>query len=249
MVHTLIRAAYNHKEKLEIECPDSQEWVEVYCQHGHYDNQNDYITVTKELSEWMKQSIFVSYYKFGDIYFVKLNSIDTDNTLNKISLEVFNERLNKDFAEYVGMCYDKYYRISYLIKLKQFNKWGELECDFLNYSVLSGQTNETIEINKGVHLNFIHENSYGSTYICRYSKSDKYKIFWNTLLSRYLAKLGVNFTNEYVDKNLDLDTAYNIGQKLPEINVETIVDQVVFNRPSSFEKMLKEIYNFLGLNE
>lgn len=239
---TLNKTFYKSIDQVDFYIPEGVSFARtspVYC---HKDGQVDMITII-ECSEQDEENLnnvnkWLSFERIDKYLIIKLLSVDDSEDIPRCSIKELNNKY--DLSEYFLVELDPDYRLVYIGKIKGIDNSENILIDLVEVygHSYSEKFHKTINFNYSLPMDRLQ--SYSSHYSNKIIKSKKAKTIFYTIVSRYLKDTGIEWTNEYVDENLDIEYIHRLakdGIKQIGISGNTNTSDYIEN----FEKLKKTV--------
>lgn len=240
---TISKCFYNSRETVDFFLPKGLAFARAYPRIGHYDGQVDMISIF-ECSEEDEEKLdsanrWLSIHRLDKYVIVTMKSVDDTNEIPVCSIEELNDKY--DLSEYFIVELDADYKFIYIAKIKGIVNSENLLVDLVDiygepYSI---KLLKKIHFNTELPIDRLGE-SYSDHYSNRLLKTEKAKKIYYTSISRYLNETGIDWQNEYVDENLDIDYVHRLAQEGVE-QIGVLTNTKTGDFIESFSRLSKNI--------
>lgn len=226
--YTLTRAFYNEKKDVDFYLPEGLAFARIYASSMHYDEQIDMLSIM-ECSEEDEKLIqeknhWLSTYRLGKYIFITLYSVNDSKDIPQCTLEELNNKY--DLTEYFILEFDSEYNLLFIAKVKGFVNSKNILGDNVDVKAMfSNEYLRNIYINTSIPIDRLNTNMLSQHRTTKILNSNRAKTIFYTLISRYLKETGIEWRNEFVDDNLDIEYIKNLYDNTENIKIGEIMDK------------------------
>ncbi|MCH5167417.1 MAG: hypothetical protein J1F35_05930 [Erysipelotrichales bacterium] len=248
--YTLTKGFYSEKKDVDFYLPEGLAFARTYPSSMHYDDQIDMLSIL-ECSEEDEELIYdknhhISTYRLGKYIIITINSVNDSKDIPECSLEELNNKY--DLTEYFILEFDNEYNLLYIAKVKGLINSKNIFVDNIDVkAIFFNEYLRNININTSMSIDRLYSNTFSDHRKMKILNSNKAKIIFYTLISRYLKETGIEWRNEFVDDNLDIDYIKKTYDKFETIKIGELIDKDDIN--NIVEVIEKDIRVFDDINK